>query len=50
MPMSFSTADFVDAVVARETSRLPMTEQAFLDFYARTAAPLTRYLRRLTGT
>jgi len=48
--MSFSASDFVDAVVARETSRLPMTEQAFLDFYARTAAPLTRYLRRLTGS
>ncbi len=27
-----------------------MTEQAFVDLYARTSAPLTRYLRRLTGS
>jgi len=47
--MSFSAHAVVDAVVTSRTSRLPMTEQAFLDFYARTSAPLTRYLTRLTG-
>jgi len=48
--MSFSATGFVDAVVTSRAERLPMNEQAFLDFYARTAAPLTRYLRRLTGS
>jgi RNA polymerase sigma-70 factor (ECF subfamily) len=48
--MMFSAAGVVDAVVASRASRLPMTESAFLDFYARTSAPLMRYLRRLTGS
>jgi RNA polymerase sigma-70 factor (ECF subfamily) len=30
-------------------SRLPMTEPAFLEFYARTAGRLNGYLRKLTG-
>lgn len=47
--MGFSAHTFVDAVVASRTSRLPMNEQAFVDLYARTSAPLTRYLSRLTG-
>lgn len=40
---------FVDALVTERISRLPMTEPAFLEFYARTAGRLNGYLRRLTG-
>jgi len=48
--MSFPATGFVETVVTSRAERLPMNEQAFLDFYARTAAPLTRYLRRLTSS
>jgi len=47
--MTFSAAAAVDAVVASHLSRVPMTESEFVDLYARTSAPLARYLRRLTG-
>jgi RNA polymerase sigma-70 factor (ECF subfamily) len=40
---------FVDALVTERISRLPMTEPAFLEFYARTAGRLHGYLRKLTG-
>ena len=40
---------FVDALVTERISRLPMTEPAFLEFYARTAGRLNGYLRKLTG-
>ena len=42
-------ATVVDTFVASRAGRLPLDEAAFGDFYARTAAPLLRYLRRLTG-
>jgi RNA polymerase sigma-70 factor (ECF subfamily) len=42
-------AAVVDAVVVSRASRLPLDEAAFADFYARTSAPLLRYLRRLTS-
>lgn len=42
-------ATCIDTVVSR-ASRLPLDETAFTDFYARTSAPLLRYLRRLTGS
>jgi RNA polymerase sigma-70 factor (ECF subfamily) len=48
--MSFSAPALVDAIVASRVCPLPMNETAFADFYARTSAPLTRYLRRLTGS
>jgi RNA polymerase sigma-70 factor (ECF subfamily) len=41
---------FVDALVTERVGRPVMNEGAFLDFYARTAGPLTGYLRRLTGS
>jgi len=47
--MPFPAAQVIDAVVASRVGRLPMDEAAFADFYARTSAPLGRYLRRLTG-
>ena len=40
---------FVDAFADGPRQRPPMDEAAFLELYARTAAPLTGYLRRLTG-
>jgi RNA polymerase sigma-70 factor (ECF subfamily) len=45
-----NAAALVDALVADRIRRLPMNESAFLDFHARTAGPLARYLRRLTGS
>jgi len=48
--MILPTTGLVDAVAASRVGQLPMNEEAFLDFYARTSAPLTRYLRRLTGS
>ena len=39
-----------DAFVAGRAELAPLTEAAFSDFYARTAGPLTGYLRRLTGS
>jgi RNA polymerase sigma-70 factor (ECF subfamily) len=47
--MTVSASSLVDAAIASRIRRLPMNEEAFLDLYARTAAPLARYLRRLTG-
>lgn len=47
--MSGSIASVVDTFVASRASRLPLDEAGFTDFYARTSAPLLRYLRRLTG-
>jgi RNA polymerase sigma-70 factor (ECF subfamily) len=44
-PLAPALAD----VLADAQSRLPMNEQAFVDFYARTAGPVAGYLRRLTG-
>jgi RNA polymerase sigma-70 factor (ECF subfamily) len=44
-----SPAAFVDAFADGPRQRPPMDEAAFLELYARTAAPLTGYLRRLTG-
>ena len=44
-----TTSSFVDALVTERISRLPMTEPAFLEFYARTAGRLNGYLRKLTG-
>jgi RNA polymerase sigma-70 factor (ECF subfamily) len=44
-----TASHLVDATIASRIHRLPMNEEAFLDLYARTSAPLTRYLRRLTG-
>jgi RNA polymerase sigma-70 factor (ECF subfamily) len=38
----------VEALVAERVGRLPMNEPAFLEFYARTSGPVSRYLRRLT--
>jgi RNA polymerase sigma-70 factor (ECF subfamily) len=40
----------VEAFVAERADRVPMTEEAFRAFYARTAGPLAGYLRRLTGS
>ena len=37
------------AFVASRIDNPPLTEAAFADFYARTAGPLSGYLRRLTG-
>ena len=39
----------VQTLTAEYASRLPMTEPAFLEFYARTAGPLLGYLSRLIG-
>jgi RNA polymerase sigma-70 factor (ECF subfamily) len=39
----------IDGLVADAQGRLPMNEQAFVDFYTRTAGPVAGYLRRLTG-
>ena len=47
--MSASVSLLVESLVA-ERNRLPMNEQAFVDLYARTSAPLTRNLTRLTGS
>jgi DNA-directed RNA polymerase specialized sigma24 family protein len=47
--MPFPAAQVIDAVVASRVGSLPKDEAAFADFYARTSAPLGRYLRRLTG-
>jgi RNA polymerase sigma-70 factor (ECF subfamily) len=44
-----SPTTFVDAFADGPRQRPPMDEAAFLELYARTAAPLTGYLRRLTG-
>jgi RNA polymerase sigma-70 factor (ECF subfamily) len=40
---------FVSALTVEHASRLPMTEPAFQEFYARTAGPLLGYLTRLLG-
>jgi RNA polymerase sigma-70 factor (ECF subfamily) len=47
--MALIAPNFVDALVTERISRLPMTEPAFLEFYARTAGRLNGYLRKLTG-
>jgi RNA polymerase sigma-70 factor (ECF subfamily) len=44
-----SPAVFADAVADGPRRRPPLDESAFLALYARTSAPLARYLRRLTG-
>jgi len=44
-----TASSLVDAFVTERISRLPMTEPAFLEFYARTAGRLNGYLRKLTG-
>jgi RNA polymerase sigma-70 factor (ECF subfamily) len=44
-----SPTAFVDAFADGPRQRPPMDEAAFLELYARTAAPLSGYLRRLTG-
>src|SRR5579862_1800539 len=44
-----SPAVFADAVADGLRRRPPLDESAFLALYARTSAPLARYLRRLTG-
>jgi RNA polymerase sigma-70 factor (ECF subfamily) len=44
-----SPAVFVDGFADGPHQRPPMDEGAFLELYARTAAPLAGYLRRLTG-
>src|SRR5262249_39545186 len=44
-----SPTAFVDAFADGPRQRPPMDEAAFLELYARTAAPLNGYLRRLTG-
>ena len=44
-----SPTAFVDAFADGPRPQPPMDEAAFLELYARTAAPLTGYLRRLTG-
>ena len=48
--MNLSAPSLVDAAVASRIRRPPMNEEAFLDLYARTSAPLARYLRRLSGS
>jgi RNA polymerase sigma-70 factor, ECF subfamily len=50
MPRAFfSAAAIVDAIVDAQEGRFAMDEPAFQAFYARTAGPLSGYLRRLTG-
>ena len=45
-----SPSVFADALAAGPRRRPPIDEPAFLALYARTAAPLAGYLRRLTGS
>ena len=49
MPRISPASVLASAFIREDARRLPLTESEFLAMYARTAGPLTGYLRRLTG-